>query len=272
MVRKLFAIFCFGFVLTHSLTQAQDNYEIKAFRFEGVRLVSESALREALATKSGPWRNRFLFRKGPLFSVEEFQRDLQRIAKFYEREGFFQARIVDQKIVANDKSSKSACGSKSKKTSRRASSTSSWRRPILIRAAARRGALQGADSARRQSSARSGAAGLSGGAGADLTNHGYPYANVKPSQTHDESQTAKVVFRVDPGPACVFGEVQITGNRRIPQRVIRDELRISAGRFTAPAGYPRPAARVSAGAFSIRQYSRARRGPERQSDTHRGAR
>ncbi|MGH7453967.1 MAG: BamA/OMP85 family outer membrane protein, partial [bacterium] len=60
---------------------------------------------------------------------------------------------------------------------------------------------------------------------ADLTNYGFPYANATSEVKRDAaSQTAKVVFRVDPGRECRFGEVQVTGNKKIPQRVIREEL------------------------------------------------
>jgi outer membrane protein insertion porin family len=213
--------------LLFSPSRAQDNYEIKAFRLEGVRGDFAPALREALATKAPPWFNRFLFwRHDPLFSVEEFQRDLQRMAKFYEREGYFQAQVVDHKIVADDEKRQVRVWAKIEENqpARVIDLKLAGPDPLepLPRVKELFKALQIAvGEPLREAGLRNSQAALT----ADLTNHGFPYATAASEVKRDDaSRTAKVVFRITPGPECVFGEVQITGANKIPQRVVREEL------------------------------------------------
>jgi outer membrane protein insertion porin family len=214
-------------VLFSSLSRAQDNYEIKTFHLEGVRGEFESALREALATKAAPWFNRLLFwRHAPLFSVEEFQRDLQRIVKFYEREGYFQTQVADHKIAADDEKQQVRLWVKieEKQPTRVIDLKLAGPDPLepLPRVKELFNALTiNVGDPLRESALRNSQAALT----ADLTNHGFPYANATSEVKRDAvSQTAKIVFRINPGPPCVFGEVQIAGATKIPQRVVRDEL------------------------------------------------
>lgn len=213
--------------LLPALTRAQDNYEIKAFRLEGVRGDFAPALREALATKAEPGLNRLLFwRHAPLFSVEEFQRDLQRIAKFYEREGYFQAQVVDHKIVADDEKQQVRLWVKVEENQPTRVIDIKLAGPNPLEPLPRVESLFNAltikvGDPRREAALRNSQAAIT----ADLTNHGFPFANaVAEVKRDDASQTAKIVFRVNPGRECRFGEVQVTGNKKIPQRVIREEL------------------------------------------------
>lgn len=216
---------CVG--LISSLAYAQDNYEIKAFRLEGVRGDFEPALREALATKAAPWLNHLLFwRRAPLFSVEEFQRDLQRIVKFYELEGYFQARVVDHKIVADDEKQQVRLWVKIEENQPTRVIDIKLAGPNPLEPLPRVENLFKALTIKvgdplRETDLRNSQAAMT----ADLTNHGFPLANAGTEVKREAaSETAKVVFRVKPGPAYRFGEVQVTGNQKIPQRVIRDEL------------------------------------------------
>jgi len=96
-------VLIFFLLLLNQFAGAQDNYKIKQFKIDGVRRVSKEALREGLATQTGPWSNRILWwRQAPRFSTEEFERDLRRVVEFYQREGFFHAQIVAHQITAND--------------------------------------------------------------------------------------------------------------------------------------------------------------------------
>jgi outer membrane protein insertion porin family len=227
ILRYLFVFIGLYSALLPSFTRAQDNYEIKSFRLEGVRSDFEPALREALATKAEPWLNHLLFwRRVPLFSVEEFQRDLQRMVKFYEREGYFQARVVDHKIVADDKKQQVRLWVKIEENQPTRVIDIKLAGPNPFEPLPRVESLFKALTIKVGDLLRE--AGLSNSQAAltaDLTNHGFPFANaVAEVKREAASQTAKVVFRVKPGPEYRFGEVQITGNKKIPQRVIRDEL------------------------------------------------
>ena len=205
--------------------RAQDNYEIKAFHLEGVHSVSKEALREGLATRSGPWSNRILWwRRDPLFSTEEFERDLRRIIEFYQREGFFHAQIAAHHISANDK-----------KQQVRLQVTVAENQPTRIRDFQLAGTdlprvdelfkivkshLQPGDRL-RTAKLRDTQLALA----TDLANHGFPLVNVETRlQRHDTNKTAIVRFRIKPGPAYVFGNVQVSGATRISPRVVQEQL------------------------------------------------
>ncbi|MCI0697663.1 BamA/TamA family outer membrane protein [candidate division KSB1 bacterium] len=227
ILRHLFVCIGLYLALLPSLTHAQDNYEIKAFHLEGVRGDFAPALREALATKAAPWLNRLLFwRRAPLFSVEEFQRDLQRIVKFYELQGYFQARVVDHKIVADDEKLQVRLWVKVEENQPTRVIDIKLAGPNPLEPLPRVESLFKALTIKvgdplREAALRNSQAAMT----ADLTNHGFPFANAGAEvKREDASQTAKVVFRVKPGPAYRFGEVQVTGNQKIPQRIIREEL------------------------------------------------
>ncbi|MGH7597966.1 MAG: BamA/OMP85 family outer membrane protein [bacterium] len=213
--------------LLPSFTRAQDNYEIKAFRLEGVRGDFEPALREALATKAEPWINRLLFwRHAPWFSVEEFQRDLQRIVKFYELEGYFQARVLDHKIMADDEKQQVRLWVKVEENQPTRVIDIKLAGPDPLEPLPKVESLFKALTVKvgeplREAALRSSQVALA----TDLTNHGFPFAHAAAEVKREAaSQTAKIVFRVNPGRECRFGEVQVNGNKKIPQRIIRDEL------------------------------------------------
>jgi outer membrane protein insertion porin family len=228
--RLVIVVSClFVFIFT-AFAAAQDNYEIKKFKIEGVRRVSKDALQEALATRSGSWYNRFFFwRRDPLFSTEEFQRDLRRIIEFYQREGFFHARIESHEIDPDDK--KQHVRLRVKIVEEQPTQILDFQ-------------LAGVEVPRVDQLFRIVKSNLKPGdrlralvlrntqvaLAIDLTNHGFPFASVETQVKRDEtSKTAIVVFRVNPGPACVFGDVQVTGTSRISPRAIRDELPFEAG-------------------------------------------
>ncbi len=228
--RLVIFVSCLFVLIFAAFAAAQDNYEIKKFEIEGVRRVSKDALREALATRSGSWYNRFLFwRHEPLFSTEEFQRDLRRIVEFYQREGFFHARIDSHEIDADDKKQhvrlrvKIAEDQPTQILDFQLAGTEVPRVDQLFRIV--KSNLKPGDRLRAVVLRNTQVA-----LAVDLTNHGFPFAGVETQVKRDEiSKTAIVVFRINPGPASVFGDVQVTGASRISPRTIRDELPFEPG-------------------------------------------
>jgi len=218
-------VLIFFLLWSSQFARAQDNYEIKQFKIDGVHRVSKEALREGLATQTGPWSNRILrWRQAPLFSTEEFERDLRRIIEFYQREGFFHAQIAAHQITANDE-----------KQQVRLQVTIAENQPTRMIDYQ----LAGADLPRveqlfqivksiikpgdrlRAGALRNAQLALA----TDLANHGFPFVSVEPRlQRDDSAKTAVVSFRINPGPAYVFGDVKVTGNTRISSRAVEDQL------------------------------------------------
>ena len=57
-----------------------------------------------------------------------------------------------------------------------------------------------------------------------LQNHGRPYAQVGIAREPIDPARTRVIVRAQPGPIGVFGPVDITGNRRVDDRIIRRRL------------------------------------------------
>ena len=57
-----------------------------------------------------------------------------------------------------------------------------------------------------------------------LQNHGCPYAQVGIAREPIDADRARVVIRAEPGTFGLFGPVDIAGNRRVDDRIIRRRL------------------------------------------------
>ena len=62
-----------------------------------------------------------------------------------------------------------------------------------------------------------------------LQNHGYPYAQVALAREPIDVARTRVTLRADPGTLGFFGPINIAGNRRVDDRVIRRRLAYAPG-------------------------------------------
>ena len=62
-----------------------------------------------------------------------------------------------------------------------------------------------------------------------LQNHGYPYAQVSLERVPIGTTHARVIFRAQPGTLGYFGAIDIAGNRRVDDRVIRRRVAYAPG-------------------------------------------
>jgi len=62
-----------------------------------------------------------------------------------------------------------------------------------------------------------------------LQNHGYPYAQVGIAREPIDATRANVVVRAEPGTVGFFGPVEIAGNKRVDDRIIRRRLAYAPG-------------------------------------------
>ena len=64
-----------------------------------------------------------------------------------------------------------------------------------------------------------------------LQEHSYAWVSVESEiVAYPEEHAVDVVFRVEPGPPCKFGQVSIQGSEHVPEPMIRDELEMAPGR------------------------------------------
>jgi outer membrane protein assembly factor BamA len=62
-----------------------------------------------------------------------------------------------------------------------------------------------------------------------LQNHGYPYAQVGLAREPIDATRARIVLRAEPGTIGFFGPIDIAGNRRVNDRVVRRRVAYSPG-------------------------------------------
>ncbi len=212
---------------------AQDDYEVTSFKLYGVKQISESSLRDVLATKQRPWSHRFLFWKdGPLYDGDEFKRDLLRIEKFYEMEGFLDARVDSHRVIVDDRKKKAKLNvyvNEGPPLLLREivlrdlegviPDERSWR--ILPRRLSMKIGRRWRDAAVKEDANR---------IATTLAIASFPYADIKYSTKIDSNaHLADLHYDVRPGPFCRFGSIKVDGLQEVPEKVVMRELNIAPG-------------------------------------------
>jgi outer membrane protein assembly complex protein YaeT len=216
-------------LLVLGTTACKDNEAIKvrSLKFNGVSKVSESELRAVLATKQGSW---LPFSKKPGFNRAEFTRDLQRIRAFYADRGFPDAKVTaldadfdkDKKTVAIIVSVDEGLPIVVRTVRFEGFQVLPERRqralPRIVRVAEGAPLNRPAVRTGRETAAN------------ELREFGYPYAHVTVHETQAEaSREVILVYAADPGPAAVFGPVEIRGNQSVSDNVIERQLTFREG-------------------------------------------
>jgi len=81
-------------MLTPYPVRAQEGYRLTGVRFSGVHAFSHKALRERMVLRARTGLQRILFWvKAPPFSSSILERDLERLERFYQSEGFLHVRL-----------------------------------------------------------------------------------------------------------------------------------------------------------------------------------
>ena len=101
-----FRLLCLSFFILVQTTglYAQDNYEIRNIGFRGNNTLDEEFLLERMALKEVSWLEKVLTDKEPvLYSKELVERDLERLIRIYQSEGFLEAKASLMEPKLNDK-------------------------------------------------------------------------------------------------------------------------------------------------------------------------
>ena len=201
---------------------------VRSLDFKGVDAVDEAALRAVLTTRAGSW---IPFTKKPPFNTDEFERDVQRLRTFYAERGYPDARVTDVDVAFDQK-----------KENVKLTVTVREGEPIRV-AAIRVEGFDGALTGRRREvlmrrlaiepgavrdktevdAARAAAQSL-------LNEAGYPYARVDTREEPGEApRRITLVVHATPGPAAVFGPIEIRGNASVSDAVILRQLAFKSG-------------------------------------------
>ena len=219
--------------------------QVKEIRFLGNRRVAREELTAVMQTQEGGYLS-FLTSSGT-YKEEAFQRDLQAIQAVYRDQGFMNIR-VDKPSV----------------------SLSPDKRFIYITIRLDEGdqfrigkidfsgeLLHPKEEVARSVTSKIGELVAFSRIGRDLyavadlyRDEGYAYVNVSPLTNVDaKNKTVDLTFDVQPGQKVSFERIEVTGNTRTRDKVIRRELRIYEGELTNGTGLRNSKQRVTALGF-----------------------
>jgi outer membrane protein insertion porin family/translocation and assembly module TamA len=205
----------------------ESSVKVDKLTFEGVSSIDESALRQVLATQQPGW---LPFSKKPSFNQQAFDADLKRITAFYSDHGYPDAKVASVDVRFNDK-----------KDAVRLTVHVVEGEPLRIAAVQLRGfdmlpararaALDRAvtfhpgEPRDRQRVAQTQDVAIT-----ILKERGYPYAKVDVvEEPGPEPHTVIVALDAKSGQQATFGEIEIQGNQRVADNIIRRQLSIEPG-------------------------------------------
>jgi outer membrane protein insertion porin family len=204
-----------GMIAVHSLT------------FTGVHAVSESRLRDVLATRPSSWMP---FGHKHYFDREQLDADLKRIGAFYADQGYPRARVTGVKVHldnAGDAVDITVAVAEGEPVILRTVRFSGFDvlPPDDLQRVRRRMPLTLGRPRERQAVITTHEMALDA-----LRDDGYAYARVAVSeQDGPDGSQAVITFAAEPGPLCTFGPVEVVGNRTVGDNVIKRQLSYKPG-------------------------------------------
>jgi outer membrane protein assembly complex protein YaeT len=215
-----------GLSLLAAACQEEGTITVKSIQFSGVQAVSESRLRNALATRQSaklPWGRKYSFDRS------RFDADLKRIEAFYADRGYPDARVVGFDVKLNDQ-----------KDGVDVTVTVSEGAPIVVSSIN----FVGFDAVpadhlatmREQLPFRVGqprdrqnVVAAHEMAVNELRDHGYPFAKVATSEKEAGDKSVEVTFTGEPGVEAHVSAIEFAGNTAVSNRVIERQLTFKPG-------------------------------------------
>ncbi len=214
---------------------AQENYRVSGVEFVGNDSLSDSRLKEAVSVYgTSAFKSSILGKESFLYSEDAINDDRERLLRFYQRDGFLNAEIENPELKVSDKKHKVDITFRIKEnrpfilsgiSHSYTDSVSSLRVDSLVIPAIASSIPQ---KMRRFRDADINSVGSA--ISTVLANNGHPYAEIEPVVSVDEqAYTASVDFKIKPGPPVQFGEITISDNDRISDRLIGKHVPFSSG-------------------------------------------
>jgi outer membrane protein insertion porin family len=228
------AVLLLSVALVASGCKEEGAIQVHSLKFTGVKSVKESALREALATRSSsklPWgTHRFFVRS-------QFDADLSRLRAFYTDRGFPNARVTGFDARLNDKQDAIDLRvdvDEGEPVILSAVTLTGFDVVPAKRIDALKKEMRLAVGKPRDRQAVVAAHEL---ALNELRDRGYPYAKIEIKETDggakqtdgNQPGAVAVTFAADPGKLARFGPVQIEGEEQVGEDVIRRRLGYTPG-------------------------------------------
>src|SRR5438128_3552041 len=203
-------------------------WRLRALRFRGPSLRRQGDLRKGLATKPRPWFA--VWRARPPFEPAAFRTDLDRLRQLYRSRGYYHVRVTyDLELpeagdalvaVVFIEEGRPVTVASVDVTLTGAELPVNERRLLLDHLPVVRGRLFTDEAYGRADTYLR----------AYYREHGFARVEVTKQATVDLARDeARVVYRLESGPPCVFGETRITGTKSVDPAVPRRELAFAPG-------------------------------------------
>ncbi len=235
--REFFRIRHFGWfyllIFLHVLElYCQENYEVKSITFEGNHVFSTNDLLDQMSVHSVGFLKKHIFRKKPFFYSDEIVKsELKRLISFYQTEGFLSVNIMERKTEIDNE----------KRTLKLIIHIEEGDPVIVKHVVAAFDSVSYGQIKELQNIFLDCTSDL------DLTeskrfrdqllendririfekysNLGFPYVEIDPElNVRMISSEVSIVWHINSGPKCYFGEVELHGNKEVPSHIIFNEL------------------------------------------------
>ena len=236
-LRRIFAVGFAVVMLLGSHAAAQEGYDVDEVHFSGNVNLSDNELAERMTLQGANFFQRlFNTKERTQYYSETLNSDLEKLVRYYQRQGFLYATATLADLKVNDKDHQVSIHIAikegvpfllreikvvlSKQVQNRRDSLS-----VIV--ASLKDAMKLVPGTRFRDDDIENARSVAAHRLYDL---GYPYATVTPRLNVDTAaRQVDVTWEVDPGLYCVFGRITITGNERIAERYIRNQLAFTTG-------------------------------------------
>lgn len=225
--RVVFLCMCVAGLIGATGCKEEGGVRVKSLKFEGMKAVTAGQLKSVLATAASaklPWGER------RYFSREQFEADIKRITAFYRDRGYPDARVASFDVnLSQDQSSVAI------------TVRISEGEPLRVE----RIDLAGLDALpARPREALAGRLPLKPGQPVDrallqasreaaldqLKENGYPYASVRVSEMPGSNERSHIItLTAEPGTLAQHGPIEISGNQKVDDEVIRRQLTFQPG-------------------------------------------
>ncbi|MGE0826826.1 MAG: outer membrane protein assembly factor BamA [Candidatus Binatia bacterium] len=216
-----------GVLLTFTVTE-NDRIKITDLVFEGNKAFEESVLRSVIQTKEKNFLSRFL--NTGVLNNDVLKTDTERLTAFYYDHGYINVRIGEPKIerrddglyvtIRIDEGEQFTIGDIGFAGEVPGGEDAARLRVALVKGETFKASMLRDDVFR-----------LTG----YFSDQGYAFVNVEPeTNVHPDTKTVDISYRVDQGPEVYVDRIEIAGNTKTRDKVIRRELRIEEqGLFNA---------------------------------------
>jgi len=202
-----------------------ERFEVSDLRFVGVEAFNESRLKSEIRTKESAW---LPWGRTYYFDRDEFEADLKRIETFYHNEGYPDAKVASVIELDRERAEASLTIMVTEGEIVLVADVllegfgvlpndalQELRKKIPLSAGER---LSVTDEARAVELASH-----------TLQDHGYAYAQVSAAREEQTPRRVRVILNAQPGPIAYFGQIDIAGNARVEDEIIRRQLAYRPG-------------------------------------------